>query len=117
MKIRELVTNWEKHASGRLAAREFSVRLPLHDAARIMALAEMYPARTDSQIITELLSAALDELVEAFPYAKGDKVIAEDEYRDPIYEDVGLTPVFFEKTQKFLRRLESELKSMPGERP
>jgi hypothetical protein len=117
MKIRDLVTSWEKHAGGKLAAREFSVRLPLHDAARIMALAEMYPARTETQIITELLGSALDELVEVFPYAKGDKVIAEDEYDDPMYEDVGLTPVFFDKTKKFLRQLESELEHTSSEQP
>jgi hypothetical protein len=113
MKIRDLASNWEKHASGKMAAREFSVKLPIHDAARIMALAEMYPARTESQIITELLSAALDELIEAFPYAKGEKVIAEDEYNDPIYEDAGLTPVFFEITNKFMHQLESGAENTP----
>ena len=115
MKIRDLANNWQRHASGEVAAREFTVKLPLHDAARIMALAEMYPARTENQIITELLSAALDELVEAFPYAEGEKVIAKDEYNDPIYEDVGLTPVFFDKTKKILRRLEAESENTPGE--
>ena len=75
MKIRDLANNWQRHASGKVAAREFTVKLPLHDAARIMALAEMYPARTENQIITELLSSALDELVEAFPYAEGKRVI------------------------------------------
>jgi hypothetical protein len=114
MKIRDLAKNWETHASGKMAAREFTVKLPLHDAARILALAEMYPARTETQIITELLSSALDELVEAFPYAKGAKIIAEDEYDDPIYEDAGLTPVFFNITKKFLRQLESESGNIPS---
>jgi len=108
MKIRDLANNWQRHASGKVAAREFTVKLPLHDAARILALAEMYPARTEIQIISELLGSALDELVEAFPYAEGKKIIAKDEYNDPIYEDVGMTPVFFDKTKKFLRQLESE---------
>lgn len=115
MKIRDLMKIWERHASGKMAAREFTVKLPLHDAARIMALAEMYPARTQAQIIAELLGSALDELVEALPYAKGEKIIAEDEYSDPIYEDVGLTPIFFDKAKKFLRQLESESGNTPGE--
>lgn len=115
MKIRDLVKIWEKDASGKMTERTFTVKLPLHDAARIMALAEMYPARTASQIITDLLGSALDELEEAFPYAKGETIIAEDEYSDPIYEDVGLTPVFFEKTQKFLRQLESESGNDPSD--
>lgn len=115
MKIRELLKIWEEHASGKMAAREITVILPIRDAARIMALAEMYPARTESQIITELLSAALDELAAAFPYVKGERIIAEDEYDDHIYEDEGLTPVFFDKTKKFFRQLELELENTHGE--
>ena len=117
MKIRDLVISWEQHAGGKLVEREYSIRLPLHDVARIMALAEMFPARTETQIITELLGSALDELVEAFPYAKGAKIIAKDEYDDPMYEDVGLTPIFFDKPKKFLRRLESELEHTSSEQP
>jgi len=111
MKVRDLMEHWEKHASAKMTAREFSVKLPLYDAARILALAEMYPARTESQIITELLGTALDELEEAFPYAKGERIISEDEYNDPIYEDVGPTPAFFHKTEKYLRQLELESKN------
>ena len=111
MKVRDLIEDWEKHAGMKMTAREFAVRLPLYDAARILALTEMYPARTETQIITELLGAALDELEEAFPYEKGERVIAEDEYHDPIYEDVGPTPDFFHKTKQHMRRLESESKN------
>ncbi len=108
MKVRDLMKHWEKHASSKMAAREFCVKLPLYDAARIMALTEMYPARTETQIITELLGAALFELEEAFPYAQGDKVIAKDEYDDPVYEDIGPNSVFLQKTEKYMRQLETE---------
>lgn len=91
MKIYELIVDWEKHAAAKKSAREFTLKLPLYDAARILALNEMYPAKSEGQIITELLGAALDELEESFPYVKGETVIAEDEYKDPIYEDIGLT--------------------------
>ena len=111
MKIRDLMQYWEKHAGSEITAREFSVRLPLYDAARILALAEMYPAKTETQIITELLGAALDELQEAFPYAQGKRVIAADDHGDPIYEDVGPTPDFFRNTQEHTRRLEAEAKN------
>lgn len=111
MKVHDLMKHWEKHASSKIAAREFSVKLPLYDAARILALTEMYPARTESQIITELLGAALFELEEAFPYAKGDRVITKDEFDDPVYEDVGLTTIFSQKTEKYLRQLELKSKT------
>ncbi|MEW5791964.1 MAG: type 1 pili tip component [Pseudomonadota bacterium] len=108
MKVKELIETWEKHASTRLTAHELAVRLPLRDAARIAALAEMYPLRSEQEIITELLSAALDELETSLPYVQGARVIAEDDQGDPIYEDVGPTPRFHALTRKHLRRLESE---------
>ena len=93
MKISDVVQHWETSSSGALTVREYRVRLPLRDAARIAALAEMYPIRSETEIISELLSAALDELEQAMPYIPGSKVIAEDDQGDPIYEDVGRLPV------------------------
>jgi len=111
VKVRDLMQHWEKLAGSEITAREFSVQLPLYDAARILALAEMYPVKTETQSITELLGAALDELQEAFPYAQGKRVIAADDHGDPIYEDVGPTPDFFRNTQEHTRRLEAEAKN------
>ena len=111
MRVRDLMKHWQKHADTKMTAREFSIKLPIHDAARILALTEMYPARTETQIITELLGAALYELEEAFPYAKGEKIITEDEYDDPVYEDVGPTSSFIQKTEKYLRQLDMESKN------
>ena len=113
MKIRDLMQQWEKHAGAEISARQFSVQLPLYDAARILALVDMYPVKTETQIITELLGAALDELQEAFPYAQGKRVIAADDHGDPIYEDIGPTPDFFHKTREHAKRLEAEAKNTP----
>ena len=110
MKLRDLVEQWEKHAGVKMTEREYAVKLTLYDAARILALAEMYAPRTETQIITDLLGAALDELQEALPYSQGERVIAADEYGDPIYEDVGPTPAFVHKTMEHLRRLEAAVK-------
>jgi hypothetical protein len=109
MKVRELIKYWEKHADAQMSAREFTIKLPLHDAARILALTEMYPARTEVQIITELLGAALYEIEEAFPYTRGNKVITRDDHDDPVYEDVGPTSDFVHKTGKHLKQLLAEM--------
>ena len=109
MRIRDLLQEWEQGAGSRLTARTYRVRLPLHDAARIRALAELYPGRTEEQLITELLSAALDELEAAFPYVQGERVVTEDEQGDPVYEDAGFTPRFYRLTQRHVRELEREL--------
>jgi len=101
MRIRDLVEEWEQDGRVSLAAREFVVRLPAYDAARLLALSELYPKRTETELITELLSAALDELEASLPYVKGAEVIAEDDQGDPIYADEGLTPRFHALTRKY----------------
>ncbi len=109
MKVKDLVREWENTADSRLAAREFQVRLSLPDAARIAALGEMYPTVTETNIISDLLSAALDELEAAMPYVQGTRVIAEDDRGDPIYEDVGNTARFHALIKKHVAALEREL--------
>ena len=41
---------------------------------------------------------------------QGEKVIAEDEFGDPIYEDAGLTPRFIELTRKYQEQLKAQQK-------
>lgn len=101
MKVKELIKKWEAAPRAALAAREYHVRLRVHEAARIAALVEMYPAVTETQIITDLLAAALDEFEAALPYVPGSRVIAEDDQGDPVYEDVGGTGRFLELTKKY----------------
>ena len=108
MHIKQLLEEWETNSHGHVAPVNLSIKLPIEYMARIMALTELYPQRNQEQIIIELLGAALKELGEALPYVQGDKVIAEDEFGDPIYEDTGLTPRFIEGTRKFQRQFESQ---------
>jgi hypothetical protein len=109
MRIRELVKTWETQARTPQTVHEYHIRLPLDVAAKVYALAEMYPARTDVQIITELLGAALHDLEASFPYVRGSRVIAEDEFGDPVYEDAGLTPRFTGLTRKHFRTLQKKV--------
>ena len=75
------------------------------DAARVEALRAMYPGQDDSDIMADLIHAALDELEVAMPYVPGKQVIAEDDQGDPIYEDLGPTPRFYILSHEFLRKL------------
>lgn len=108
MKLIELIKRWEETASDELTVRQYSVQLPLDDAARIEALAEMYPARSRTQIVTELLSAALDAVETAMPYERGRNIISRDELGDPLYEDVGPTPRFLSLTKRHAAVLRKE---------
>ncbi len=94
MSIKELLESWREHAAAPRTARSWAVHLPLDDAARLAALAEMFPGRSPEQLVTELLGKALKELVAAMPYVAGERVISTDEQGDPLYEDVGPTPRF-----------------------
>lgn len=108
MKVRDLVQEWDRTASGELAEEHFTVRLDIEDAARLAALADLYPKRTPEQLLSDLVGAALNDLESGFPYVRGSKVIAEDEQGDPIYEDVGATPRFLELSREHLERLEKK---------
>jgi hypothetical protein len=114
MKISDLIQHWGATSGGVLAAGEYPVRLPLSAAARISALAEMYPPRTEAELISDLVAAALDELQAALPYVPGNKVIAEDDRGDPIYEDVGPTPRFIALQGKYRQALEVKVPERKG---
>ncbi len=105
MKVVELIEMWDREAAGDLTQSEYAVRLPLEDAAKLEALAEMFPRRTREQLITELLSVALDEVVSGFPYVEGERVISRDEEGDPVFEDVGYTPRYLSLVGKHMERL------------
>jgi hypothetical protein len=103
--FKQLLDHWQQTAPPALTAAEYAIRLPIDDAARLQALAEMYPGTSREQIITDLLSAALRELAAAMPYVKGSKVISTDEHGDPVYEDTGPTSKFVELTRRHRKKL------------
>ena len=111
MKIRDLVSNWEEHAKGRLTATPYQVHLDVEAAARLAALAEMYPKRHPEELLGELIGAALEELEASLPYVQGSQVVATDEQGDPLYEDIGPTPRFLKLARKYLHELSAQLDS------
>ena len=88
-------------------AREYVIPLPVEDAARLHALAELFPGQSLEDLLTDLLHAGLDEIAAAMPYERGPKVISRDDQGDPVYEDVGLTPRFGELTRRHKRNLKT----------
>lgn len=105
MKIKELVSQWQSTAGEPRTDRTYDVQLPIYDAAKVEALAEMFPGLTRERIITDLLACALDELASSFSYEPGKEVAAYDEMGDPMYADTGLTPRFQALTQTYARQL------------
>ena len=107
MGFKELLDSWRENAAAPRAPKIYEVRLPVDDAARLAALAEMFPGRAAEQLITELLGVALQEVAAAMPYVAGKRVISTDEQGDPIYEDVGPTPRFMALSRAHRQKLES----------
>ncbi|SEU09039.1 pilin assembly protein [Pseudomonas graminis] len=105
MKIRELAEQWEQNAKGRLTETAYAIHLDVEAAARLAAIAEMYPKRTPEELLGELIGAALEELEASFPYVRGQQVVATDEEGNPLYEDVGPTPRFLELSRQHLQKI------------
>lgn len=105
-RMQKLIKQWEEAANAEPMVKAIPIQLNAFDYARVRALAEIYPARPEEQILSELVTAALDEIEEAFPYIQGEKVIARDEFGDPIYSDEGLTHKFEVLTKRYVASLE-----------
>jgi hypothetical protein len=100
MSFKALLRRWQSHP--RAAARteeRYRMRLPVEDAARVLALAEIYGI-PEEEVITDLLHVALQEVTEAMPYVPGEKIIREDDFGDPVYEDEGPMPRFLELARR-----------------
>jgi hypothetical protein len=108
MSFKSLLDSWSKQEPPAITDRDYSVRLSVNDAARIHALADLYPGMVLERIITDLLSASLDELEAAMPYVAGERVIREDDHGDPVYEDTGPTPRFLELTRQYQKKLQTK---------
>lgn len=106
MKIRDLVNQWESRDAGQPCRHAYQLELDVEAAARLAALAEMYPRRSTDELLAELVAAALEELEESLPYVPGAQT-GVDELGDPIYEDAGPTPRFLALARRHRERLDN----------
>ncbi|HUW45449.1 MAG TPA: hypothetical protein VMW50_06605 [Dehalococcoidia bacterium] len=82
MKTAHLHDLWDSPDNARLTTKQFSFRLPVHIAAKIGALCEMYPQKNRTQIVADLLAAALDDLEKNLPEELGHLGDEENQYHD-----------------------------------
>lgn len=57
---------------GRLALKPISARIPVHVMARLQTICELFPSKTRTVIITELLKAGLEKFEESLPPTQFD---------------------------------------------
>lgn len=80
MKTAHLHDQWSSPDNSRLTSKQFSFRLPVHIAAKLAALCEIYPQKNRTHIVADLLAAALDDLEKNLPEEMGSSINHEDEY-------------------------------------
>lgn len=66
MKASSLHDVWAYPDDTRLTPKQYSFRLSIHVAAMVAALCGLYPQKSRTQIITDLLTSALDDLEKTF---------------------------------------------------
>jgi hypothetical protein len=106
MTFKSLLDAWAAEQEPARTSETYAIHLRTEDAARVHALAELFPGTSHERIITDLLSVALEQIEAAIPYVPGDRVIREDDFGDPVYEDKGLTPQFLDLAKKYRKQLE-----------
>ncbi len=103
-----LVQSWDTPMDTRLVKKQFSIRMPILIAAKINALAELYPMMNKTSIISGLLSLALSEVEEEIPAQKGADSREEPFSGEKVFKVEGLRGRFEELVLKHLRELEKE---------
>jgi hypothetical protein len=116
MKARDLHKLWSAPDSARLTPQPLALRLPLHVAARVQALCDIYPHKSQTEIIADLLAAALAEVEQSFPPIKG-ALLGQDEASGGMrYEDVGPSAKYRRLANDYYLAMEKETGS-PDPRP
>ncbi len=109
MKTTDLHSIWDAPDHSRLTSKQYTVRLPIRVAAQLAALGEMYPRKTMTDLIGDLLAAGLDQLAEDLPTKNvGEKPLGFREDGEAEWEQSGPGVTFAQLTRKYLEEFERE---------
>ena len=111
MRAADLHKVWSGPDNSRLTTKQYSFRLPVHVAANLAALCDLYPNKTKTELVGDLLAAALSEVIRHLPYERGSRigpVPDHPEWGDG-FEMKGLAAEFRQRANKHHKELEREL--------
>jgi hypothetical protein len=108
-KSSNLPGRWALPDNSRLTSNQYSFRLPVHVAAKIAALCKMYPERSRTEIVGDLLSEALQEVEHSFPPVKGKEFMENPDTGEMMYEDAGRSARFRDLASRYYREIEMEM--------
>jgi hypothetical protein len=107
----DLFQLWGARDDRRLSPKPVSVRLPVHVQARLFALEEMYPTKSRTDLITDLLKAGLEVFEKSMPPIgyEIETHIDPDEPDRAFKIPSGIAHDYQAKANKQFKRLEAEL--------
>ncbi len=119
MNTKDLHAIWNAPDHSRLTSKQYTVRLPIRVAAQLAALSEMYPRKTMTDLIGDILAAGLDQLAEDLPTKNvGEKPLGFREDGEAEWEQIGPGVTFAQLSRKYLKQFETEESaSGKGEKP
>jgi hypothetical protein len=109
MKAADLAKVWGAPDNSRLTAKQQSFRLPTHVAAKINALCDVYPSRTKTEIVGDLLAAALDDAIRNLPSYPTDRAVDRSEDGTVFFVACGPAVDFQRFANAHFKELEKEL--------
>lgn len=97
MKTQHFHDVWAGPDNTRLVSKQVSLRLPVHITAKLAALLEIYPQKNRTQLVADLLTAALDDLEKNLPQEHIPANDEDDQTAREIaqYEGYQHEPVFY----------------------
>lgn len=109
MKPSELHSYWCSPDNSRVTNKQYSFRLPIHVAAKLAALVDMYPQKTRTELVGDLLATALDDLIASLPSHKGRSLGYIPEVGEEVFEEFGPRVKFWELAESHFVALEREM--------
>jgi hypothetical protein len=109
MKPADLAKVWGAPDNSRLTAKQQSFRLPTHVAAKINALCDVFPNRTKTEIVGDLLAAALGDVVRHLPCYPTDHEVAPGPEGERLFVACGPRVDFERHANRHFKEFEKEL--------
>jgi hypothetical protein len=109
MKAADLAKVWSAPDNSRLTAKQQSFRLPTHVAAKLNALCDVFPNRTKTEIVGDLLASALEEVIEKLPVYPTPEKVGPGPDGEMLYHACGPLVDFQRFANKYFKELEKEL--------
>ena len=108
MKPADLTKVWSAPDNYRLTPKQQSFRLPVHVAAKLNAMCELFANKSKTEIVGDLLATAIDEVEQHLTTTRGRQVDQHPEY-GAVFELHGPRIEFRRLANKAYKEIEREL--------